>query len=134
MQGYRICSLTLSRGLQRLSITHILRAEQVANFDIGEPGEPSPYDGVTCRSITRTVQVAAKASELRQARVQRWSVAGFSVDRFGDQSFQELDLQRRERQRGLQIASKSIEHRHPEDTPTEDAECRQQVDQALGRP
>jgi hypothetical protein len=83
------------KRLVLLSITHILRAEQVADFDSGEPRESSADDGVASRSITRTVQVAAQPSQLREARV---------------------------------------EHRHPEDTPTEDAECRQQVDEARSRP
>jgi hypothetical protein len=46
------------------------------------------------------------------------------VNRFGNQPIQEFDLQWSERHRGLQTSCEPIEHRHPKDAPTEDAECR----------
>src|SRR5271165_477721 len=93
-----------------LSITHMLRTKQVADVDVRESGESSPDDGVASRSIARTVQVAAQASQLRQARVQRWSAARLWVNRFGIQPIQEFDLQWSERHRGLQIACESVQH------------------------
>ena len=65
----RLAGFDRSKRPVWLSITHILGAEQVTNFDIRQPGEASPDDSVTSWRVTRAIQVSAEASQLGQSGV-----------------------------------------------------------------
>ena len=47
-----------------LSVTHIFLCDQHADFDVRQPGEPAPNDGVAGRAVVLPRQVAADLCEL----------------------------------------------------------------------
>lgn len=118
-------------GTVKLSITHISHSQLIAEFDICESGHALPDDLIPRHRVARTCEVAPKLSELRE-------VAGDGRDR-GEirrsfcQLVEDSDLELGERGFRWCFGMRPIDHGQPEDAPTENAERREQVDQAFGR-
>ena len=75
-------------------------------------------------------EVSAEFGELREAVLQRGSAYARSPL---SEPVQQLYLQWREDDFGLGILSGTIDHRQPEDSPTQNTEHGYQIDQSFGR-
>ena len=115
-----------------LSITHNLRPKDEAELDVCEACKSSPHDGVSWWRVFGSSQVASEPCELGEIKGE-CAVGWHRPRSIGYQLVQQIEFRRGQCHLRGGFRHGTIDHRHPEDSPTEDAEDRDQVDDSLSR-
>ena len=114
-----------------LSITHKLSSKNEAELDVGEAGHPPPHDGVSWRWIFGACEVASEAGEFGQ--IQGELIAGGRGTGYvAHQLIQQVDLSWRQRHLRRSLWPGPVQHRHPEDSPAEQAQDRDKIHEPFG--
>lgn len=108
----------------------MLRSEEGTDLDIGEPGHTTPDDSVARRRVANASEITAEPRKLHQTDIER-SRSRMPPKRC--ESIQKIDLKGCERKDGFRALSRTIQHRQPEDLPTQDAERGEQIGQSLAQ-
>jgi hypothetical protein len=113
-------------GTYRLLITHIFSSQSGAQCDVGEAGYPTPHDNISGRRIIFAREIATKARNLDQVGAKSfavWRCLAFIVDELVKQ----VDFCFGQGNTWRRFRCRTVDHRHPENTPAQDAEDGDQV-------
>ena len=115
---------------QHLSITHMLSTHVETEFDVSQSSYATPDDHVPWRTIAGACKVTAELGELGQAIVQG-DTSSLRLSSLS-QPVQQVNLKWREHDFRRGIFNHTIDHRHPEYPPAQNAKHGHQIDESLG--
>lgn len=123
---------TKSNRCPNLSITHNFCSRECAQLDVGQARQSAPHDDIAGRRIIRASEITAKPSDFDDVR--RYASAIGYLARARNEAIEQSNLGSCQREFRRCIGRGTIEHCHPEDVPTDDAEDGDQVDETLRGP
>ena len=117
----------------RLSITHKFHADRRAQRDVSEARQSAPHDSVSRWRIVGARKITAEPGDLGQVVGERSLSAGLLIPILHEM-VEQTDLRRGQCDGRRSVRVRAVEHRHPEDSPTQDTVDGDQIGQALSGP